>query len=100
MSKKKVKKDKKQDLLNKIFSAAIMELLSLQTLDETTLTYGEAIKVLKHTIHLIREEAQKSEIENKTKESMCVGFEIRLLSRDEWKENLLARDQNGKENEE
>lgn len=72
----------------------------MQTLDETTLTYGEAIKVLKHTIHLIREEAQKSEIENKTKESMCVGFEIRSLSRDEWKENLLARDQNGKENKE
>lgn len=91
---KKQKISKRERLLNKVFSTAIIKVLSLPTMDGTKLAYGDARKVLKYTMHLLKDEMQKKEIECNAKDDSAVGavgFEIRALSRDEWK-NLLTRD--------
>ncbi|MEY8265135.1 hypothetical protein AALA79_01960 [Lachnospiraceae bacterium 64-25] len=92
----KEKNRTKQKLLNKIFSTSIIRLLSLPTLDGTRLTYGEAEKVLKYTMHLLKDEMKKTGVRDRPEDSECTGFEIKALTQDKWKEKVERRLKNEK----
>ena len=78
----------KQKFLNKIFSTGIIKLLSMPTMDGTKLTCGEAEKVLEHTLHLLRSEMKKEEVKDNIGYSEYLGFEIRSLSKEEWRKKI------------